>query len=275
MLKMRDSNNREIEIKFWKFPAGETGVKILSSDNLVRSVSVSFHFESNDDLINLAFLCDAVREKYTNDCKINLFMYYFPYARQDRYCDTGESFSLKVISQFLNSLDFHRIYVQDMHSEVMKGLFKSGVVKNMEQHTLQHKYVTDIVSMYSTDANIAIVAPDAGATKKAAKAAQSHGLDLVEFNKKRNPSNGLIEKITCSIDKEKLNSYDCLIVVDDICDNGGTFIALGDVINNQYNFKGDLHLIVTHGIFGKGLSNLNTFYKSINWVNSVGNKVIK
>ena len=69
-----------------------------------------------------------------------------------------------------------------------------------------------------------------------------------------------------------MNKYSSLIVVDDICDGGYTFIQLAQVIKEEYGFTGDLHLVVTHGIFSKGFDDLNKYYTSINWVNSVGNK---
>ena len=266
MLKLQSKHASIIDVKYWKFPAGETAVKIphlCDSDHF----HIIMDFESNDDIINLMFLCDAIREMHGNDIRIDLHISYMPYARQDRYCDAGESFSLKVICGILNSLDFYKIYVQDIHSEVMKGFFKSGTLVVYEQHTLQYQLVKNIIDTYRTNRKIAIIAPDAGAVKKAAKAAKLHNLDMIEFYKKRNPTNGKIESIKCSVDKEELNKYDYFIVVDDICDGGGTFLQLASVIVDEYKFKGDLHLVVTHGIFSKGLLDLNTFYKTVNSVN--------
>lgn len=256
----------DVNVKYWNFPAGETGVKLphMGSSDYFKII---LDFESNDDIINLMFLCDALRENQGNHIHIYLHIPYMPYARQDRYCDVGESFSLKVICNILNSLDFDKIYVQDIHSEVMKGFFKAGMISVSEQHTLQYQKVRDIMNIYDSSNRIAIVAPDAGAVKKAAKAAKLHNLNMIEFHKKRNPVNGKIESVKCSLSKEELNKYDALIVVDDICDNGGTFIALGNVIKNEYNFNGHLHLVVTHGNFGNGFDDLNKFYKTIEWVN--------
>ena len=266
MLTVQSQYATAVDVKYWKFPAGETGVKLPSMGD-ANYFHIILDFESNDDIINLMFLCDALRESQGNDIRLNLHISYMPYARQDRYCDIGESFSLKVICNILNSLDFDKIYVQDIHSEVMKGFFKAGMISVSEQHTLQYQKVCDIMNIYDSSNKIAIVAPDAGAVKKAAKAAKLHNLNMIEFHKQRNPVNGKIESVKCSLSKEELNKYDALIVVDDICDNGGTFIALGNVIKNEYNFNGHLHLVVTHGNFGNGFDDLNKLYKTIEWVN--------
>lgn len=265
MLKL-ESNFGDIDVKYWKFPAGETAVKLPSMGDF-DYFNITLDFESNDDIINLMFLCDALREMKGNNISIDLYISYMPYARQDRYCDVGESFSLKVICGIIDSLDFKQIYVQDVHSEVMKAFFRSGTLVVYEQHILQYRLVESIINTYCANQKIAIVAPDAGAIKKATKAAKLHNLDMIEFYKKRSPVDGKIESVKCSIDKEELNKYGCLIVVDDICDNGGTFIALGNVIKNEYNFNGHLHLVVTHGNFGNGFDDLNKFYKTIEWVN--------
>ena len=268
MLKVFEGSNKEVEVKFWKFPAGETGVKLQGiCGNHVRII---LFFESNDDLINLMFLCDAIREQEGSHVKIYLLIPYFPYARQDRYCAEGESFSLRVVCNLISALNFERIYVDDIHSEVMKGFFPAGTIDNSSQVELQDYLVTEIIG--SSLGIKAIVAPDNGAVKKASAAAKTHDLDLIEFSKQRDPKDGSIKSIKCNIDKDDLNKYSSLIVVDDICDGGYTFIQLAQVIKEEYGFTGDLHLVVTHGIFSKGFDDLNKYYTSINWVNSVGNK---
>lgn len=273
MIKLYAYDDKEIEVKFWKFPAGETGVKLLDIDINRSWFDIHLYFESNDDIINLMFLYDAIKESHPHATSFNLYIKYLPYARQDRYCSPGESFSLRVFANILNSMDFYKIHVDDLHSEVMKGLVPAGKLVINEQFKLQENCVADIIRNYHS-MKTAIIAPDAGAVKKAAKAAIHHKVDLVEFTKQRDPKDGTIKKINCSIDKNELLQYDSLIVVDDICDNGGTFIALGNVIRNEYNFKGSLHLVVTHGIFGKGLSELYEYYNSIDWINAIGNKEI-
>lgn len=68
----------------------------------------------------------------------------------------------------------------------------------------------------------------------------------------------------------KLNGFDVncqdfqgrhLLIIDDLCDAGGTFLGLGKVLKERN--AGDLHLYVTHGIFSKGLATLEKMFKHI------------
>lgn len=67
------------EVKTWKFPAGETGVNI-SNNRIYENNTINLHFESNDDLINLLFVVNALRHR-AHKVEIDLFLGYFPYAR--------------------------------------------------------------------------------------------------------------------------------------------------------------------------------------------------
>ena len=93
-------NGSEIPLHIAKFPAGESLVRILDSATYNNNekwwlnqppMVVKMDFKSNDDIINLLLLTDAVRRKYGNERKLTLICHYFPYARQDRVCNPGES----------------------------------------------------------------------------------------------------------------------------------------------------------------------------------------
>jgi ribose-phosphate pyrophosphokinase len=58
------------------------------------------------------------------------------------------------------------------------------------------------------------------------------------------------------------------VIVDDICDGGRTFIELAKVIK-QRRPNTEIYLIVTHGIFSAGLSELKNYFKTIYTTNSV------
>jgi ribose-phosphate pyrophosphokinase len=57
-----------------------------------------------------------------------------------------------------------------------------------------------------------------------------------------------------------------VLVVDDICDGGGTFMGLGKVINDRL-IKADLY--VTHGIFSQGTLALAARYGTIICTDSI------
>jgi ribose-phosphate pyrophosphokinase len=54
------------------------------------------------------------------------------------------------------------------------------------------------------------------------------------------------------------------VIVDDICDGGGTFLGLADKLRDKG--AGDLHLLVSHGLFTNGVSKLREKFDTITHV---------
>ncbi len=162
---------------------------------------------------------------------------YFPYARQDRRTSPKTAFSLKAICEVINSLGWGAISIYDPHSDVTPALLNNVKVGTQDK----------ILENYFTFAPDVIVAPDAGAVKKAEKAAELYDCSLVFATKQRNVDTGEVKFTGVSGDVKDQN---CLIV-DDICDGGRTFIELG----KELKARGakSVKLYVTHGIFSQGL----------------------
>lgn len=201
---------------------------------------------------------NAVRNNFGSK-PIHLICKYFPFARQDRMCNIGESFSLQAIAQIINMLDFERITVWDPHSDVLAGMFPAGVLDVIPQHEL---VVDTITGIYLFDL---IIAPDAGAVKKASKLANWLNRPLAVATKVRNTSNGSILGVSIKADFENAKR---ILVVDDICDGGATFIALGECIRKKY--FGLLALFTTHAIYSKGKEELAKYYDTIQTANYIG-----
>jgi len=63
-----------------------------------------------------------------------------------------------------------------------------------------------------------------------------------------------------------------LIIIDDICDGGATFINIAKHFRENYgDLKGKIYLIVTHGIFSKGTTELGQYFDGIYTTNSYKN----
>lgn len=250
MIKLKIGNMTQ-HIKQFNFPAGEVGVEIQyhARANDVEKVELIAHLKNADDVISLLLVSDAVDRKYTN-AKKELKLNYVPYGRQDRICNEGESLSISVFANLINSCNFSRVVIADPHSDVTSALIKNVDVKESFE-ILKHK---DLSSYY-------IVAPDAGAYKKAHKWAQyKNALGVITANKVRNVQTGKIESVKVDQDVSGLN----LFVVDDICEGGRTFTELAPCLKGANN----LELYVTHGIFSKGVKELTECYDKIYTTNS-------
>lgn len=232
---------------FDRFPAGETLVRIedeqtyhTTNNNLYAQITLNF--KSNGDLIDLALLVDAVRRKYRSTHLV-LNLPYLPYARQDRVCNPGESLSIKVICDFINSLNFDRVYCNDIHSEVGVAL-----LNNLSHIDLINSAAALGKIFHDELDDVVLVSPDAGANKKVLNFAKHYKFpNVVRADKKRNVLTGeIIETIVYS---EHVGNKDFLIL-DDLCDGGFTFIQLAKELRKLTT--GKIYLYVTHGIFSKG-----------------------
>lgn len=223
------------------FPGGEIHVEIPELKiNKSLPIVVETKLKSADDIIELMLVSNALL--YSSDFNGNeliLKCLYIPYARQDRVCHKGESFSLQVFVDLLNTLPFNKIICADVHSEIFFDLYR-GVVK--------HITVGDIIwsRKYPTLLYHVIVSPDKGAIKRAELAAG--GDDIVCFSKIRNDDGSISSNIVSNSDMIEGND---ILIVDDICDGGGTFIELCKQLK-KFNPK-SISLYVTHGIFSKEL----------------------
>lgn len=257
MLRLYDTYGNSIEIKQWKFPAGELGIKILK-DYPKCDVTIECKYQSSDDLIYLLLFVDAIRNKCSTTT-INLLIPYFPYARQDRVCAEGESFSLKVVTNIISICKFSKITVWDAHSTVLQAFFEAGVFVDVKQSELVKHFFAD-------KENIVLVSPDAGATKKIYETSKLTGFPVVEAQKIRCVNTGAIIETRIS-DTSLFETANDITILDDICDGGRTFIELAKVIRKTFNKK--LTLIVTHGIFSAGFTELDQYFDEILWVNDL------
>jgi ribose-phosphate pyrophosphokinase len=259
MVSLILGNDQVYNVEPIQFSAGELQVRLFDVD-LSTLESVSVEFRSSDDIITLGLVADTIKRARGSLDDIDLFIPYFPAARQDRV-EGQESFGLKVYADIIKSFGFPKIRVVDLHSGILHGMFEAGTLIEYPQSTalIPHIQEQNAYSPY------AIVAPDAGALKKARSIADKLGTVVVECTKQRDYETG---KIVGSrvIEVDLAKKFNKLIVVDDICDGGYTFIQLAKELK-QVNPNCVLQLYVTHGIFSKGTNELIQWYNVIDCYN--------
>jgi ribose-phosphate pyrophosphokinase len=259
-------DDKELSFTKTTFPGGESCIRVeVAGDELPKGIAIQLDFESNSDLFDLALLVDAIRrvydERITPRAPIMLFLPYAPYARQDRVCNEGESLSIKVVADFINALNFESVCIVDPHSDVTSALFNNVVV--IPQETFASCMFQGLKR-----SNTIIVAPDAGASKKARKFAQAGGFaGLLQAEKVRDLSTGKILKTKINVDELGPPDVDYLIV-DDICDGGRTFTELAKVL--RPTTIGKIMLFVTHGIFSAGTEVFDNLIDEVYTANPVG-----
>ncbi|MBO9582747.1 MAG: ribose-phosphate pyrophosphokinase [Flavobacterium sp.] len=238
-------NQEEIKFQSFTFSGGEPHIKIAPGFDPNRKVTITHRLNSFNDLGLLCVTVDALRRM---DVKIiDLFIPYFPAARQDRVMIPGEPLSVKVYADIINALQLNKVFVFDAHSEVTPALLNnSTVIPN-------YTFIKEVLNRIGE--NVKLISPDGGALKKIYKVSEFlGGVEVVECSKSRDVKTGKLSGF--KVYNDDLQGMDCLIV-DDICDGGGTFVGLAEELKKKN--AGKLYLAVSHGIFNKGFEVLNCF----------------
>ncbi|WP_163409968.1 ribose-phosphate diphosphokinase [Flavobacterium ajazii] len=238
-------DQEEIKFQSFTFSGGEPHIKINPDFDVNQKVTITHRLNSFNDLGLLCITVDALRRM---DVKIiDLFIPYFPAARQDRVMIPGEPLSVKVYADIINAMQLNKVFVFDAHSEVTPALLNnSTVIPN-------YTFIKEVLNKIGQ--NVKLISPDGGALKKIYKVSEYlGGVEVVECSKSRDVKTGKLSGF--KVYEEDLQGMDCLIV-DDICDGGGTFVGLAEELKKKN--AGKLYLAVSHGIFNKGFEVLNCF----------------
>jgi len=239
------AGKKEIEFQSFIFSGGEPHIKIKPDFDVLETITITHRINSFNDFGMLVLAVDALKRMGVK--LINVFIPYFPGARQDRVMISGEPLSVKVYADILNGLKLNKITVFDAHSEVTPALLDNcEVISN-------HAFIAEVLKKIGND--VKLISPDGGALKKIYKVSEYlGGIDVVECSKSRDVKTGKLSGF--KVYDDNLQGIDCLIV-DDICDGGGTFIGLAEELKNKN--AGKLYLAVSHGIFNKGFEAMNAF----------------
>lgn len=230
------------DIKHFNFPAGEVHLNLSEHYKAYSSAHIKLicHLRSSNDILKMMLCVDALREM---DCpNIHLVIPYVPYSQQDRCCVKGEPHSSRAFARLINSLNVDKVTIYDPHSNVISALLNNCKVINT------HNFVWFVLQNFFED--VVLIAPDAGAEKKVFDLAQTFNKQYYVARKVRDVKTG---NILQTIFHDDVTNKDC-IMCDDACQGGKTFEALAAVLKAQG--ARSVHLIVSHGIFSKGLEPL-------------------
>lgn len=256
------------------FPGGEVRVQI---DNEQFDKEYSSHIDvvarvkNSEDFIKLLHTLRILRLTYP-DAIIRLKLPYLPYARQDRICSVGEMNGLQWALTMLQTHGVDQLTVFDVHNsnEYLHVLNDNGKL-----NSTMHVENISLADILSTNLKIignydVIIVPDAGAKSKITNlvlyynemikginpaATEFYQLKMLAFEKVRDQQTGKI--LSINLDKVSEDLFEShpenyqgkrFLILDDICDGGGTFIRIGEVLK-KYAKPSQMDLYVTHGIF--------------------------
>lgn len=248
----------DTDVKVFGFPGGEPHVS-FSRAFFARGHRFAIDVRGKDasNLMGVLVTSDALRRKGAK--YVALLIPYLPGARQDR----GAPLTAKVYADLINSAKFDQVVAIDPHSDVMPAL-----LNNLQ--TVPLAKVWEPLFDKLNDLHPALLIPDQGAGKRVGEVAAAFGWPTVQAFKHRDSETGQLSGFTIdSIPKDITN----IVVLDDICDGGGTFLGLYNAIrevNKSRAFRQMVfpYLAVTHGIFSRGLIELGQHFLTITTTDS-------
>lgn len=233
------------QLQAFSFPAGELHLKNTES-NEVPIAAVLYGAEPAE-LITLGLWADHVHQLGE---KAIAYIPYFPAARADR----GSPFAAKVYADIINSFKLDEVVIFDPHSPVIVELLNN--VRVVDSARIIRRVIAGRSLEASDQGYVGVIAPDTGAIARAQAAADALHLPLFKATKERDFATGRLTKFAI----EELPAEGRLLVVDDICDGGGTFRGLANVAGVG---RGRLSIWVSHGVFSGRANELNESFSAI------------
>ena len=234
---------------FIEFPDGQSHFRLKHGPDTTAAVTIEEAITTPERLFRVLQIKDTLT--HNGYSEVNLDIRWLMGARMDRRMSSKEPFTLEIIARILNGAGFKRIRIMDPHSSVATTLldaeawYPTGVVHQ-------------VMGMYSA-ADTVVVCPDKGARERCNLLlnATNSALPLAYAEKTRDPLTGALSGFKLVVEGQVKGRH-CLIL-DDICDGGGTFSGLAEVLHAAGAKHVDL--FVTHGLFSRGLP-----LKGINYV---------
>lgn len=218
MITLSSVHGQLYDVKQGNFPDGTLHMSLPHD----RIRDIRWKYESDAELFTL--IC--IRKHYS-DADMRLIMPYIPHARMDRVKADEDVFTLKYFCEIINSLNFEEVVVLDAHSNVSLALLNNVKQISVEDSICDTLYqVTckicggyDHQERMEAQANLIVFYPDEGSMKR-----YSDMLNMpYAFGiKKRDWESGKI--LGLDIMNADLVKGKNVLIIDDICSRGGTFL---------------------------------------------------
>lgn len=245
------------------FPAGEAHIKFEDrrEQEKIEIAILQFDYDfMHRDLFHLAMWSNIVFHTDPHTKRVAVIPY-FPGARADR----GYPFGADVYVDFIYSMMLDQVITYDPHSEVYVDLLGNDPALKVTPVYPHEVLVHPEVAVNMPNVYDGIIAPDKGAKGRAGKVAEAMGLPLYTALKERDFGTGKLSGFGM---EQTLPYNGRYLIVDDICDGGGTFVGLANHLQETTeNVRLDLY--VSHGVFsGEALDKLGKTFGRVITTNS-------
>lgn len=242
-------NGKSTYFTLTTYPDGQRSIKLrLDLLNVKEPIKIKCRIKYFEELEVLLCLVAALKK---NDFYVKCieFVYLFG-MRSDRAFQLGEpNYFRDVIAPIINSMEIDNIRIFYPHN--------STVLKYINNHSHNSLYLSEIENnLPPLNDYITMIAGDKNFGER---------FNIPYFEKSRKNENIIV----------KLNTIDnfssSILILDDLCDGGATFIAEANYLKNLLGNDIKLFLFVAHGLFTNGLNSLAQHFDRIICTNSYQN----
>lgn len=247
LVRLEDS---DIKYSISKFPDGEVQIS-LGEFSHKKQIQVKCRVTNAEEFFILMQVLDILDR---HEVLYKVHIYYLMGMRMDRVMDFNRPFTLKIILNSLKNCNADTVEILEPHSDVyydfrFGGKFTELYVENSPSNTVWNDFQ--------------IVLPDAGAKERYEF---SYDKRILTCSKVRDLTTGKILEI--KIDNPEVIGDKPLLILDDLCDGGGTFCGIVKAFNVLNIPKERLNIAVAHMVNPKGIKNLSENFNHVWFTNS-------
>lgn len=228
--------------KVVKFPDGELHLE-LDALNRKEAVTIKCRITNSDELFLMMQLHDILKRQCIEVDLIEI--YYLMGMRCDRLFDISRPFTLSLVSDVINAFGARSVCLYEPHSDRALRLIKNSGRCCMTEF---------VVGKLRDREKYFLVAPDKGALDRYNRFDFS-----VICQKHRDEATGNLTEF--SVRPFTNVSGKNLLVVDDLCDGGGTFVGLAPKLRELA--PKSLSLLVTHAVQLQGVEKVASAYDRV------------
>lgn len=251
VLNLVHKEESDIKYDIFKFPDGEVQITLGEFSHKEDYIDVKCRITNAEELFIVCQVCDIFDRHAVN---YMLSIYYLMSMRMDRVMEFNRPFTLKIVMDMLWHYNASSIRVLEPHSEVYRRLNPHAEELFISTKGLPPNWV-----------NCQIVYPDKGASERYSFH-YSMDLPVIQCSKERNISTGKITSI--KIDNPQDIKDKPLLIIDDLCDGGGTFCGIAKAFEKVGVSKDRLNISIIHMVNAKGIENLSKHFNHVWFTNS-------
>ena len=258
----------DIAFKVNQFPDGQQSLDIIDVDKINSStVKIYTRIRSFRDLELIICANRILRNNGVH--AVVLYVPFFLGARSDRkFKQGGVNYIKEVIAPIINSQNFDAVLTLDPHSDVLEAC-----LNNFEK--ISNSIVVKSALQDINKEDVILISPDGGALKKIYDIAEEFDIpNVITASKHRDIKTGKITSTEVPLSDTRYYKDSKFVIVDDICDGGRTFVELAKAIRVKFP-DAKIYLVVTHGLFTSGFSELNEQFEKIYTTNSYADVQVK